>query len=89
MDTVPIQNTDVDVALAELLLAAEEVNRHIDVTNQHSSETFLHVVHRVDSTVAEVDTLYADIDQAETQAEEELDRLILEEVKSNTEDTDE
>lgn len=89
MDTVPIQNTDVDVALAELLLAAEEVNRHIDVTNQHASETFLHVAHRVDSTVAEVDTLYADIDQAETQAEEELDRLILEEVKSNTEDTDE
>lgn len=79
-------SSSIDTDLSDLLAAVTEVNEHIDTSNQHSQETLQHVEARIETATKEMEDMFAELDGAETEAEEDLDTLILTEIDSIVDD---
>lgn len=73
-------NSTIDTELKDLLAEVTEVNEHIDTSNQHARETLEHVEMRIDTATKEMEDMFTELDGAETEAEEDLDTLILTEI---------
>ncbi len=79
-------SSSIDTDLSDLLAAVTEVNEHIDTSNRHSQETLQHVEARIETATKEMDGMFSELDLAATDAEEELDTLILTEIDAIVED---
>lgn len=67
--------------MKDLLAEAKEVNKDIAATNKESRETMDTIESKVDRTISEVESIYADLDRIEREAGDELDTHLLQQAE--------
>lgn len=67
--------------LSDLLNDAKNVNREIDKINNEAEKGMDAIETEIDKSINNVEQIYSDLDQIEKDAGDELDKLILQQVK--------
>lgn len=86
-NTTNSQNTqDTDAELDNLLKEAKNINLEIDETNKETMKEMVNLNAQADETINRVEKIYSELDQIEKEAGDEMDKLILEEAVSLSEE---
>ncbi len=72
-------NPNITAQLNDLLNQAKKVSQDIDTTNKEAHEQIDLLEKDIDKTVADLEVIYSDLDQATEKAGDELDKIALRE----------